>query len=140
MPHQQSQAPKHLAIVFFDGTCPLCHTWVRWFLRRPEGRPLYFAPIGGETAEKLLPVRWREQGETVVLREETGRIYTYSSAIFESLAYLRPPWSYLRILRFMPIGLRDRLYRLLARFRYRIFGRYETSRLPELVEKSRLLP
>ena len=45
--------PQHL--VFFDGECGLCDRTVQWLLNNDDNELLYFAPLQGEQAQRVLP-------------------------------------------------------------------------------------
>jgi predicted DCC family thiol-disulfide oxidoreductase YuxK len=131
--------------VLFDGVCVFCNGAVRWLLARdPQGR-LRYAPLQGETAAALR-VRHPEIPEaleTFVFVEpsaEGERVYLRSDALFRVLAQLDTPLRRLAVLRVLPAGLRDALYLVFARMRYRLFGRLDACVLPNAEEKARFLP
>ena len=126
-------------ILFFDGVCGLCNRFVDFSLDHdPAGRVL-FAPLQGSTAEGLLPKEDTANVDTVVFDEE-GRLYRRSSAIVKLLAQIGGGWKVLSwLLWIVPKPLRDLGYRLVARYRYRIFGQKDTCRLPSVEEQERFL-
>jgi len=121
------------AIVLFDGVCKLCNGTVQFILRRdPRGR-FRFAPQQSEAGRRLL----RKHGlieasglaqSLVVLEGE--RVYLESDAALRIFYRLGGAWRLLWALRFIPKPLRDRAYRLVARNRYRLFGRLERCMMP----------
>lgn len=122
-------------IVFFDGTCGLCHRTVRFLLDRdPVGR-LHFAHLQGEIARRALPADARDAGVdgSVVLLEEGERISLRAEAVLRALAYLPGPWrlagAVARLRQALP--LLDRGYRFVVRRRERWFGRSESCALPD---------
>lgn len=125
-------------MVFFDGVCHLCNGFVDWAVRRDRERLLTFAPLQGETAERMLNPDQRQGLSTVLLWDE-GRILTKSSAVLGITSRL-PGWGWTRALGFVPRVLRDFIYDLIARNRYRLFGRREHCRLPAPEEREILLP
>lgn len=129
-----------LPIVLYDGQCGLCHHSVRWLMRR-DGGTLYYAPLQGPTAAHLrtLHPRIPEQLETVVL-VEAGRAHLRSKAFLHAAHHLTRPWRWAYHWRWLPAPLLDLGYRLIARFRYRLFGHYDECRLPSQDERRRLLP
>jgi len=74
--------------------------------------------------------------DTLILWEE-GRFYYYSDAALRIAGYLQFPWNMFSVLRIVPAPLRDLLYRLIARNRYRWFGRREVCRIPSAEERKR---
>ena len=133
-----------IGIVLFDGECVFCDGFVRWLLARdPRGR-LRFAPLQGETAAELrarhpeIP----EAHDTVVFvenRRDGALVRLRSDAALRILSLLESPWRHVWTLRFVPRPLRDLPYRLFVRFRYRIFGRFDTCPIPSEDEASRFL-
>lgn len=126
-------------IVFFDGVCGLCNSTVDFVLRRdPEGR-LRFAPLQGETAAALLPAADRETLDSLVFWDR-GQLHRRSSAVVRILWQLGPFWRVVgSLLWVIPLPLRNAGYRLVAKLRYRLFGKKETCRLPTPAERSRVL-
>ncbi|MBL8848059.1 MAG: DUF393 domain-containing protein [Planctomycetaceae bacterium] len=126
-------------IVFFDGVCGLCNSSVDFVLRHdPQGR-LRFAPLQGETAARLLPADDRANLGSLVLWED-GRAYRRSTAVVRILTKLGGIWAVLgAALWVIPSPLRNAGYRVVAKLRYRLFGKKETCRLPSPEERGRIL-
>ena len=132
-------------VVLYDGVCGLCNRLVRIVLKRdPEG-VFRFAPLQGEFARAALArhARDREPQETmyVVLAPGTPeeRLLSHSDAAVYILRHIRGPLRAARGLRFLPRFLRDPMYALLARSRYRWFGKYESCPLPAPEWRERFL-
>jgi predicted DCC family thiol-disulfide oxidoreductase YuxK len=128
-------------IVLYDGVCGLCNRSVQWLLRRDRGRALWFAPLQGETAA-MLRARHPEIPtalETVVYVDE-GRVHLRSQAFLHAARHLGRPWRWAHGLRWLPAFPLDLLYRVIARIRYRVWGKYESCRLPDAGDRARLLP
>jgi predicted DCC family thiol-disulfide oxidoreductase YuxK len=136
----QVWASDRRPIVFYDGYCPFCHGLVSWLLAQDHQQKLRFAPLKGETAQAELPDELATQEETVVLKLADGSLLARSTAIFTCAGYLPAPWSWFRLLNGLPRFLRDGVYRLIARNRYRLFGRLPAQKAPQGADSSRLLP
>jgi predicted DCC family thiol-disulfide oxidoreductase YuxK len=67
-----------------------------------------------------------------------GVAYLKSDAALTVLSHL-PGWGWVRVLRFVPKPLRDAVYNLVARNRYRIFGKYETCFLGDAGFRDRVM-
>jgi len=127
-------------IVFFDGVCGLCNTWIDFVVRRDPTGQIRFAPLQGESAASLLPGGSEQNPETVLLWDGTT-LFDRSDAIWRTLSRLPGIWRIAgRLLRLVPRPLRDWGYRLIARNRYRLFGKKETCRMPTPEERGRFLP
>jgi predicted DCC family thiol-disulfide oxidoreductase YuxK len=119
------------AIVIFDGVCKLCTRSVQWILKFEADAQLRFMPLQSDAGQRTLRQFGfdPEDAQTFVLLSH-GRVYTRSDAALRIAAHFRPPWKYLTLLRIIPRPIRDAFYRLIAGYRYRIFGRRESCMLP----------
>lgn len=138
-PEVDSASPTR-PIVFFDGVCGLCNTWIDFVVRRDPAGHIRFAPLQGETAGRILPGGSQPDPETVLLWD--GQILRdRSDAISQTLRVLPGVWHIIgRFLQLIPRFLRDGGYRVIARNRYRWFGKKETCRMPTPAERARFLP
>ncbi|MGI9191612.1 MAG: thiol-disulfide oxidoreductase DCC family protein, partial [Chitinophagaceae bacterium] len=110
-------------LVLFDGHCALCNRSVRWLIQHDSKRQLQFLSQEDPQFDFLLKERHltRPSGDSLmVLDQQTW--YTYSDAVFRALRYVDSPWNTLSLGRFIPKIIRNPLYRIIARYRYRIFG------------------
>jgi len=119
------------SLVIFDGVCNLCVGSVKFILRHELRPDLQFAPLQSATGSRLAqelgfdPV----DAKTFIFIED-GKAYLRSDAAIRVARYLRWPWRWLAILRFVPRPLRDWGYNWFALNRYRWFGRAETCMVP----------
>jgi len=137
-------------LVVFDGHCGLCNRAVRWFLRRDSRARLRFAASESPRVAEVL-ARHKigdcelEGGPSsiVVVRDFDGageEILVRSEAVLAMLRELPRPWPWVAaVLRWIPRPVRDLGYRLIARWRYRIWGRLESCPLPTAEESARFL-
>ncbi|WP_226010612.1 thiol-disulfide oxidoreductase DCC family protein [Halomicrobium salinisoli] len=119
-------------VLLFDGVCNLCNALVRFVVRfDAEGRFL-FAPLQSDVGREFLRRHGRptEDFDTMVLVED-GECYEKSTAALRTFRYLDGPWPLLYPMSYLPVGLRDRVYDLVAENRYRIFGKKEECPVPE---------
>ncbi|MBX3246297.1 MAG: DUF393 domain-containing protein [Myxococcales bacterium] len=132
-------------LVLYDGVCGLCDRTVQWLLDRdPEGN-LRFATLQGETGRAVL-ARHPElpAGLDSVLfverRDGVERVSYRSRALFQIARHLQGALPrFLSIFRFVPAFLTDLGYRLVARVRYRIWGKLDACRVPSPGERARFL-
>jgi predicted DCC family thiol-disulfide oxidoreductase YuxK len=114
--------------LFYDGHCGLCHGTVRFTLPRDRGIPsLRFSPLQGKTIQKLLSKGQRAGlPDSLVVLRGNGELLTKSTAVAYLLKRMGAAWPALgTLLGVLPRGLRDLGYDLVARVRYRIFGKPE---------------
>lgn len=139
-PATQDRAGRHDAIIVFDGVCALCNGWVRFLLRHDREQRYRFAAMQGEQGRALLSAHGLDPDDPMsFLLIEAGQAWTDTDAIARVLVGLGGVWRVAAILRWLPRALRDPLYRLIARNRYRLFGRYEHCLLPTLEQRARFL-
>ena len=135
-----SQSPEARATVFFDGECLLCNGFVDFILRIDKASRLRIAPLQGSTAQKLLPSLPENPESWSIYYIEAGNIYDQSDAVLRVLHRLGGIWYWLSLARVIPRSIRNFVYRIIARNRYRWFGRRATCRMPNEQEKARFLP
>jgi len=128
-------------VVLYDGTCGLCSASVRWILRHERDHELQFAPLQGPTAGELrarfprIPVTL----ESVVL-VDGDHAHLRSKAFLCIARHLRAPWRWGYAFRWFPGFILDLGYRVIARIRYRIWGRVDACELPSPENRARFLP
>ncbi|GBL35764.1 uncharacterized protein YuxK [Filimonas sp.] len=127
-------------IILFDGVCNFCNFWVKFAGKRDGKKVLKFAPLQSETGQTLL----RKNGistdklSTVVFLDD-GKVYTQSGAAFRICKYLDGIWKLGYVFIIIPKPLRDYLYNLIGRNRYRWFGKSDSCMLPTADMKDRFL-
>ncbi len=120
-------------IVLYDGLCGLCSRVVRFIARHDARGRFRFAAIDSDVARTLLasaPAVPPLLPDSVILVEAGGRVSVESDAALRIAASLDGPVRHLARLRVVPRPLRDAVYRLVARTRYRIFGRHDVCEIP----------
>jgi predicted DCC family thiol-disulfide oxidoreductase YuxK len=142
-------------LVIFDGHCGFCNRSVRWFLTRDRKDRLRFVASESPKVGAILArqgITQTDQGlgsstlapsTILVVRNPESpaeQVLVRSDAAIAMLRELPRPWpTVAAILRCIPRPLRDLGYRLIARFRYRIWGRLETCPIPTPQEQIRFL-
>lgn len=128
-------------IVFFDGFCSLCDTFVSALLPRDRRRVLRFAPLQGATARERLGIDLASGADpdTVVVQDGEG-VWQESAAAIRAVSALGGRWSWVAVLGMVPRWISDRVYRWVARNRFRWFPRRESCRLPSPEERAAFLP
>lgn len=133
------EPPAH-PIVLFDGVCNLCNTSVQFIIRRDPAGRFRFASLQSPLGEELLARFGIDRGVTdSVVLVEGDRWYAESDAALRIARGLKGAWKALAVLRGIPRPLRDAAYRLVARNRYRWFGKQETCWLPTPELRERFL-
>ncbi len=131
--------PTSSPILFYDGSCGLCHLWVRFLLRHDHHALFLFAPLQGQMAVEQLPSVLRSPLSTVALQYHQN-IYTYSAAIIRLLWLLGGYWKVLAALLYLiPFPIRDLGYWVVSRLRFLIFEKLEFCPLPSPENRKRFL-
>jgi predicted DCC family thiol-disulfide oxidoreductase YuxK len=130
----------HNKIILFDGVCHFCNFWVKFVLSHDIKKQFKFAPLQSETAQSLLNQYHIDQLElsTVVLIDD-HKIYLRSDAALRICKYLDGIWRIIYGLQIFPSSWRNALYDLIARNRYKWFGKTDTCMLPSADAKDRFL-
>lgn len=130
-----------MKVVLYDGVCNLCDGTVQFLLEKDREAKLSFASLQSPYAQAIL----KEKGVTVTSPPESiffwdeGQLYGKSEAAFRILKNLPAPWSWLSALSNVPGPIRDSVYGLIAKNRYRWFGKEDQCLLPKPEWKSRFL-
>ncbi len=133
------------AVIVFDGVCVLCNGWVGFLLRHDRAGRYRFAAMQTETGRALLAGQGLDPDDPasfLLIEYDRGaapRVSTDTDAIRRVLAGLGGGWRLANSLALLPRAPRDGLYRLLARNRYRWFGRHDACQLPAIGHRNRFL-
>jgi predicted DCC family thiol-disulfide oxidoreductase YuxK len=124
-------------IVFFDAECGFCTGAVRMLARWDRRHALRFAPLEGETAQRL-GVAGGSQDSLVYLRKGSNRPLVESLGTLSLCADLGGAWKLAALGALVPRFLRDGVYRFIARHRKEICALHNEPPDAEFV--ARLLP
>ena len=129
-------------VILYDGVCGLCNRLVQFVLKHDSRDRFRFAYLQGDFAARVLQGHGADPGVLdtmyVVLDypQAEEHLASRSDAAIIALRELGGIWGALgQLLRLLPKSLRNWGYNLVARHRYRVFGKYESCPLP--VEKHR---
>jgi len=128
------------SLILFDGLCNLCSGSVQFVIERdPSGR-FQFGSLQSAAARRVL----QEHGATDPLPDsivlvEDGRVFTRSTAALRIARRLPYPSRLAAVFIAVPRPFRDWVYDLLARYRYRWFGKLDRCMMPSPALRSRFL-
>ena len=126
-------------VILYDGVCVFCSRWIRFVAARDRDRRFRFTAIQSDYGRRLAQafgINPADPDTNAVIHG--GIVYFKSDAALMVLSNL-PGWSWVRALRAWPGPLRNAVYNLVARNRYRIFGKYEVCFLGDESFRSRIL-
>jgi predicted DCC family thiol-disulfide oxidoreductase YuxK len=133
------------AVIVFDGVCVLCNGWVRFLLRHDIRRRYRFAAMQSPRGRALLAAQGLDPDDPTSFllleydRVPIPRVSTGSTAVRRVIAGLGGCWRIADIAVLLPRFVGEPLYRVLARNRYRWFGRHDACLLPDPAEAWRFL-
>jgi predicted DCC family thiol-disulfide oxidoreductase YuxK len=125
-------------VIVYDGVCIFCSRWVRFVIARDQARRFRFVAIQSPAGRALagrLGIDPEVPETNAVLVD--GRAFFKADAAIEVTRRL-PRWGWTPAVRILPRRVRDALYDLVARNRYRLFGRTETCMVPGPAEADRI--
>lgn len=127
-------------VLLFDGVCNLCNASVQWVIRHdPQGK-IRFASLQSGAGQQLLAQHGLPTTDfDSVVMIENGKALTRSDVPLRILELLGGRWRWAAPLRWVPKPLRDAVYKVVAKNRYRWFGRRVSCMLPTKELKARFL-
>lgn len=127
--------------IYFDGVCNLCNGFVHFLIRIDKKEKLVFSTLQSESGKEMLKKLGidSDKMETAIFRKEE-HIFTESDAIIEIFNILGGFWKVAIIFKLLPSGFRNRLYKIVSRHRYSIFGKKNSCMVPTDAIKKRFTP
>jgi predicted DCC family thiol-disulfide oxidoreductase YuxK len=132
-------------LILYDGMCGLCDRWIQFVLPRDHRGLFVFAPLQSPTARSVLQRFGRCPAALdtfYVVRnyqsDSPDLLWKGKAALFV-LEALGGVWGAASALRILPAAVLDGGYDLVARNRYRWFGRLATCRIPAPHERARFI-
>ena len=126
-------------IVLFDGVCNLCNSSVDCIIRHEKSHKLQFASLQSDVGKSIVNKSGLDEIPDSVMLYVDGKLLIRSDAVLAISTYLKRPYAYGIIFKYVPKILRDSVYNLIAKNRYRWFGKRETCRVPSADERERFL-
>ena len=134
------QEITHDNVLLFDGLCNLCNGSVNFILKRDEACKYKFASLQSEIGIELAKkynIDTNIVDSIVLIRDD--KVFIKSSAILEVLKDLPIGWRLFRIGIILPKFVRDWLYDIIAKHRYKIFGKKDECPTPSKDVQDRFL-
>ncbi len=127
-------------IVIFDGVCKFCCGSIRFIAKRDSKGMFAFTPMQSSAGQELIAQHGIEQmGMDSFVLIRNGVVHVRSDAALAIARDLDGMWWLMGVLRIVPSFVRDYFYDLLARHRYKLFGRTEQCELPSVELRSRFI-
>jgi predicted DCC family thiol-disulfide oxidoreductase YuxK len=132
-------------VVFYDGVCGFCNWMVRFILKRDRRGVFRFSPLQGALASQVLPRHGKDPADldAVFLAIDANgpeeRLLDQGRASMRVLRELGGVWRIVSWLGILPTPILNWGYQLVARRRYRFFGKLESCPIPSPEERERFL-
>ena len=127
-----------MKVILFDGVCNFCNSTINWIVAQDKRNQFRFATLQSTYGKQIIE-RYNLHNsylDTVVL-VETEKVYLRSRAILRILNQLGGIYRVAYIFMLIPSPILDFFYNIVAKYRYRWFGKRDTCRVPDasLIEK-----
>jgi predicted DCC family thiol-disulfide oxidoreductase YuxK len=128
------------SLVLFDGACNLCNGFVQFVVARDPGGRFQFGALQSASARRVLELHDTPAPlpDAIVLVDD-GQLFTRSTAALRIARRLTFPWPLAYAFIAVPRPLRDWIYDLIARHRYRWFGTRDHCMVPTPALRSRFI-
>ncbi|MCH7517882.1 MAG: thiol-disulfide oxidoreductase DCC family protein [Candidatus Dadabacteria bacterium] len=127
-------------VILFDGVCNLCNGSVLFILNRDPSGIFKFAPLQSETGKNLLSKfdLPNDKLNSIIL-VENNEYYLRSTAALKILQRLGALWKIVYVFMLVPRPVRDYIYDIVARNRYKWYGKRAECMIPSSDIESRFL-
>ena len=126
-------------IVLFDGVCNFCNSSVQFIIRHDKSNALKFASLQSNTGQELIAKYNIPKDVDSVIFIENGNAFIKSEAALRIADNFGGVWKMMRILKVIPAFIRNLFYDIIARNRYKWFGKKETCMIPSPEIRNRFM-
>ncbi len=127
-------------IVLFDGVCNLCNWSLQYFHKYEKNNAHYFASLQSEAAQYLIKKNVNSNKPfTTIVYIKKGKAYVKSTAALMLTKSMRGIFPVFQVFLWVPAPVRDWVYDIIARNRYKWFGKQTNCMVPDTTLKSRFL-
>src|SRR2546425_10484273 len=130
-PVQAPSAAEGTHLVFYDGVCGLCSRLLQFLLEHDHRAVFAFASLQSATGRATVERFGGKPNDLTSFyvvanyRADHARIFARSSAALVVARELGWPWKVAILMRLLPTAILDRVYDVVARSRYQLFGGFE---------------
>src|SRR6476620_9106632 len=116
-------------VIIFDGVCNLCNSSVAFIIKHDPNAVFRFIPSQAGSVASVLTEKNDPAPDSIILLEN-NRTYTRSTAALRIARRLSGPVKLLYGFIIVPAFIRNAVYDLIARNRYKWFGKKEQCMVP----------
>lgn len=126
-------------IILFDGICNLCNRSVQFIIRHDRSATFKFASLQSEVGQKLLSQFPHLADVNSIILIADNCAYAQSTAALKIARQLNGGLKLLYVFIVIPAALRDFIYNVIAKNRYRWFGRRDHCMVANEEQKNRFI-
>jgi predicted DCC family thiol-disulfide oxidoreductase YuxK len=127
-------------VILFDGVCNLCNGAVQFIIKRDKTSKFLFASLQSDFGQSQLQKFGLDPSKLhSIIALDNGKFYERSDAALKIASGLAQPWRMFGVFRILPRFLRDWFYDLIAKNRYKMFGKRESCMIPTPELKGRFV-
>lgn len=115
-------------IVVFDGVCVLCNRFFNWLIKNDKDEKFMYTNFQSDFSKKN-NLKLKDINSVAVIKTNGEKVYKVQ-AVYYILKKIDRYFIVRILLKLLPLFLTNICYDLIANFRYRIFGKYETCIIP----------
>lgn len=128
------------AIIFFDGICNFCNSSVNFIIKRDKKNYFLFSSLQSEYSQNFLTKNnFPKNNFDSIILIENNKLYRKSTAALKIAGHLSGLWKLSYVFIIIPPFVRDFFYDILAKNRYKWFGKKEVCMIPDEKIKRKFL-
>lgn len=133
--------PKDKELILFDGVCNLCNSSVQYVIKHDKSDRFLFAPLQSDIGESIIKAYDIDTSKTdsILLYSEDNGLAIKSTAALKIARHLGFPRNVLSVFRIVPVFIRNWVYDIVAKNRYKWYGQRDECMIPTPELKSKFL-
>ncbi len=130
-------------VLLYDGVCGFCNRSVQTIIKHDRRKEMRFAALQSEYGKQIVSrhAELHDIDSLILVEQISGeeKVFAHSTGALRVARYLGGWWKIFLIAYIIPRPVRDFVYRLFARYRYKLFGKYDSCPIPSPEIRSRFL-
>ena len=119
-------------IIFYDGFCVLCNSWVKLLCLLDKNDFFRFSPLSSDEAKNMKELFPNvKKIDSIIVWDKSSKPKTEAEAFFLIIRNLSWYLKVLLLFEYLPISISNKIYRFIARNRYKWFGKHSECPLPD---------
>jgi len=133
--------PKHKQLILFDGVCNLCNASVQYVIKHDKKDMFLFAALQGVVGQQIIKEYDIDTDKTdsIILYSGKQKLSYKSTAALNIAKHLGFPINLMTLFFIIPLVIRNWVYDIIARNRYKWYGKRDQCMIPAPELKSKFL-